>query len=293
MTGWPDAAPPSPGDILQSPLSLQTFSLSRGGSDLPPFGQFAAENRHVVPGSVRPGARAARAARARTLGGAAERVRRAPRARFRRARPDAWHARRLAAIDAASSGDARGADRAHLVYGEMQLEALARLLDAAGVRSSGEAFVDVGAGDGLVVLAAALLFAEELEASVGLEIVPGLVARAREHRARVLARAPRAAPTAFVEACTPRPATRPRREVRRAPSGEHARAVLSDDVVAAGRAPRAAAAERRARPRDAEGRARHHRRRATVRGARLAMGRRAARENADVAPHSTAQAVHA
>ena len=112
---------------------------------------------------------------------------------------DAWHARRLAAIDAASSGDARGADRAHLVYGEMQLEALARLLDAAGVRSSGETFVDVGAGDGLVVLAAALLFAEELEASVGLEIVPGLVARARAHRARVLARAPRAAPTAFVE----------------------------------------------------------------------------------------------
>ena len=59
---------------------------------------------------------------------------------------DAWHARRLAAIDASSSsssssGAVGGADRDHLVYGEMQLETLAAATEWSVVRCVARAFL--------------------------------------------------------------------------------------------------------------------------------------------------------
>ena len=50
----------------------------------------------------------------------------------------------------------------------------------------GDAFLDIGAGDGAPTLAAALLYPKALRASRGVEIVAPLVERARRHRAALL-----------------------------------------------------------------------------------------------------------
>lgn len=64
-----------------------------------------------------------------------------------------------------------------LVYGELGINALATLLGALGVRP-GDTFVDIGAGDGVLVLAAPLLY-PELRRSRGIECLPDLVERAQ------------------------------------------------------------------------------------------------------------------
>lgn len=58
-----------------------------------------------------------------------------------------------------------------LVYGELGLNALVSLLDAVGVQQ-GDVFLDIGAGNGELVSAAALLYPDWLESSNGVEIVP-------------------------------------------------------------------------------------------------------------------------
>ena len=77
------------------------------------------------------------------------------------------------------------------VYGELSVEVLAKILDAVGVED-GDVFLDIGSGDGALVLGASLLYAREnnsnstatenpIKKAVGVEIVPGLVGRSRVH----------------------------------------------------------------------------------------------------------------
>jgi len=60
-----------------------------------------------------------------------------------------------------------------LVYGELGLDALAKILDAVGVKD-GDQFMDIGAGDGMLVTGASMLYSDYLQASRGIEIVPEL-----------------------------------------------------------------------------------------------------------------------
>ena len=84
-----------------------------------------------------------------------------------------------------------------LVYGELSVPVLATVLDAVGV-APGETFLDIGSGDGGLVLAASLLYAPSPEdegetaggenaiaKAYGVEIVPGLVDRSNVHRSRL------------------------------------------------------------------------------------------------------------
>lgn len=71
-----------------------------------------------------------------------------------------------------------------LVYGELSVPVLATILDAAGV-ANGDSFLDIGSGDGALALGAALLYPDHLRISRGLEIVPGLVERSRDHAQRL------------------------------------------------------------------------------------------------------------
>mmetsp|Transcript_19222 Transcript_19222/g.53551 ORF Transcript_19222/g.53551 Transcript_19222/m.53551 type:complete len:261 (-) Transcript_19222:1946-2728(-) len=72
-----------------------------------------------------------------------------------------------------------------LVYGELGIEALATILDAVGVRE-GDVFLDIGSGDGLLVVGAALLYPGYLRAARGIEIVPELYQRSLGFRDRFL-----------------------------------------------------------------------------------------------------------
>jgi len=70
--------------------------------------------------------------------------------------------------------------RHELVYGELSIPVLAKLLDAAHVEEN-DAFLDVGSGDGALTLGAAMLYSESLRISRGLEIMPGLMARSTQN----------------------------------------------------------------------------------------------------------------
>jgi uncharacterized protein YejL (UPF0352 family) len=71
-----------------------------------------------------------------------------------------------------------------LVYGELSVPVLATILDAVGVQQN-ERFLDIGSGDGALVLAASLLYADKngnaVQAARGLEIIPGLYEHSLEH----------------------------------------------------------------------------------------------------------------
>lgn len=73
-----------------------------------------------------------------------------------------------------------------LVYGELSVQVLATILDSVGIHQ-GDVFLDIGSGDGALVLGASLLYANNehggnaFEKAVGLEIVPGLVDRSKFH----------------------------------------------------------------------------------------------------------------
>lgn len=79
-----------------------------------------------------------------------------------------------------------GMSASQLVYGELDVRSVARVLEAANVEE-GDRFLDIGSGDGVPALAAALLFARELEICRGIEVVPALAARATEHADRLRA----------------------------------------------------------------------------------------------------------
>jgi hypothetical protein len=74
-----------------------------------------------------------------------------------------------------------------LVYGELSVEVLATILDAVGVKED-DVFLDIGSGDGALVLGASLLYADArcnrnnaMNTCYGVDIVPGLVERSKEH----------------------------------------------------------------------------------------------------------------
>ena len=87
----------------------------------------------------------------------------------------ARHRRLVDALDAAPPSEG-----AHLEYGELGVRALAKILDAAEV-GPGERFLDVGSGDGGPVLAAAMLYADTLAISRGIEIAPRRVQRSHRY----------------------------------------------------------------------------------------------------------------
>lgn len=70
--------------------------------------------------------------------------------------------------------------RHELVYGELSIPVLATILDAVGVKP-GDRFMDIGSGDGALVLGACLLYPDHISRSRGVELVPGLVARSKQH----------------------------------------------------------------------------------------------------------------
>ena len=71
-----------------------------------------------------------------------------------------------------------------LVYGELSVPTLGRILDAVGLEEQ-ETFLDVGSGDGACVLGASLLYNQDdslvIPKCIGVEIVPGLVDRSEHH----------------------------------------------------------------------------------------------------------------
>ena len=110
-------------------------------------------------------------------------------------RAEAREQRRSAARLAAHNASGIVAPPNELVYGELGVAALAKLLDAVGVEQ-GDTFCDVGSGHGELVLAASLLH-PTLRASRGVEIVQDLAKSASEHHAALLQRA--ALPAAPIE----------------------------------------------------------------------------------------------
>jgi hypothetical protein len=71
-----------------------------------------------------------------------------------------------------------------LTYGELSVPVLAELLDAVGLEDN-DAFLDVGSGDGALVLGAAMLYPNVCRIARGLELVPGLVTRSQLHAQRL------------------------------------------------------------------------------------------------------------
>jgi hypothetical protein len=68
-----------------------------------------------------------------------------------------------------------------LVYGELSIPVLAKILDAVGVQPN-DRFLDIGSGDGGLVYGAAMLYPPEYLTKVrGIELIPGLVERSQNH----------------------------------------------------------------------------------------------------------------
>ncbi len=77
-----------------------------------------------------------------------------------------------------------------LVYGELSIPVLVTILDAVGVQEN-DVFLDIGSGDGALVLGASLLYADTgteaieggnaMKKCYGVDIVPGLVERSISH----------------------------------------------------------------------------------------------------------------
>lgn len=99
-------------------------------------------------------------------------------------------ARSMASNDCVSStsqsedGEGVAPTNHQLVYGELSIPCLATILDAVGVHE-GEQFLDIGSGDGALVLGASLLYPRYIKRSLGVEILPGLLDRSRQHLAKL------------------------------------------------------------------------------------------------------------
>ena len=100
---------------------------------------------------------------------------------------------RYASVRRSISGFQTDLPANELVYGELSVPVLATILDAVGVMP-GDVFLDIGSGDGGLVMAASLLYAPSPEdeegmageensiaKAYGVEIVPGLVDRSNVH----------------------------------------------------------------------------------------------------------------
>jgi len=97
---------------------------------------------------------------------------------------DQWNQRRSEARSFGKEDESLNIPQHELVYGELGLDALATIIDAVGVRK-GDHFLDIGAGDGILVTGASMLYPEFLEASVGVEIVPDLYERSLDFQSRL------------------------------------------------------------------------------------------------------------
>jgi hypothetical protein len=96
---------------------------------------------------------------------------------FGTADSELWQERRSQAIDVSQTeGEMLALQPKVTVYGELGLEALAKVLDAVGVQKEDQ-FLDIGSGDGILVAAAALLYPQHLKAARGVEILPTLYQR--------------------------------------------------------------------------------------------------------------------
>lgn len=87
---------------------------------------------------------------------------------------------RYASVREMASQQQQSIPRNELVYGELSVPVLAELLDAVGLEEN-DAFLDIGSGDGALVLGAAMLYPDELRIARGLELMPGLVTRSQLH----------------------------------------------------------------------------------------------------------------
>ena len=92
---------------------------------------------------------------------------------------DQWQQRRSEARIVGEEDESLNIPLDELVYGELGIDALATILDAVGV-NKGDNFLDIGAGDGMLVTGASMLYPDFLEASIGAEIVPDLYERSLE-----------------------------------------------------------------------------------------------------------------
>ena len=101
-----------------------------------------------------------------------------------------WNHRRTSAIDASQSdGQELQLEQHMTVYGELGLDALINVLEAVGVKD-GDSFLDIGSGDGMLVMGAAALWGREnqigggggLRISRGVEILPTLYERSLRYQ---------------------------------------------------------------------------------------------------------------
>ena len=96
-----------------------------------------------------------------------------------------WHLRQESAITTSSmDGEQLQLPQQQTVYGELGTGALTKILDAVGVYD-GDCFLDIGTGDGMLVMAAALLWPKHLKQSVGLEILPSLYERSLAYKSKL------------------------------------------------------------------------------------------------------------
>ena len=97
---------------------------------------------------------------------------------------DQWKQRRSEARSFGKEDESLNIPQHELVYGELGLDALATIVDAVGVRK-GDRFLDIGAGDGILVTGASMLYPDFFDASVGVEIVPDLYERSLDYQNRL------------------------------------------------------------------------------------------------------------
>jgi hypothetical protein len=87
-----------------------------------------------------------------------------------------WERREAARASSTQDGLQLELPQHETVYGELGIDALAKVLDAVGV-GKGDTFLDIGSGDGMLVMGASLLWPEHFKSCVGLEILPSLYER--------------------------------------------------------------------------------------------------------------------
>jgi|AntRauTorckE5430_2_1112549.scaffolds.fasta_scaffold09231_2 hypothetical protein len=97
---------------------------------------------------------------------------------------DQWQQRRSEARIFGKEDASLQLPQDELVYGELGIDALATILDAVGV-NEGDKFLDIGAGDGMLVTGASLLYPEFIKVSKGVEIVPDLHERSIVFQSRL------------------------------------------------------------------------------------------------------------
>ena len=93
--------------------------------------------------------------------------------------------RKFDAIDISiQDGQQYNISQQYTVYGELGLDAFITILDAVGVEEN-EYFLDIGSGDGVLVIAAALLHPTYIQRSIGIELLPNLYQRSMQFQKKL------------------------------------------------------------------------------------------------------------